>query len=74
MTDSFYSKKSKEIIYIGSVVSDSVAQKYREYSIAWNSYQNKFVHLSEPDKIINLRPLGLTDRSSRAIKYEFSLS
>ena len=74
MTDSFYSKKSKEIIYIGSVVSDSVAKKYREYSIAGNSYQNKFVHLSEPDEIINLRPLGLTDRSSRAIKYEFSLS
>jgi hypothetical protein len=74
MTEPNLSKDPKRIIYVGMLTTDHEAQKYREYSIAGNSYQNKFVCLSEPDEIINLKPLRLTDRSSRAIKYGFSLS
>jgi glycosyltransferase involved in cell wall biosynthesis len=73
MTEPNLMKEPKRIIYVGMVTSDQEAEKYKEYSIAGNNLQNKFIRVSEPDGLINIKPLTLTDRASDLTDYSFNL-
>jgi len=73
VTDFNILKDPKQIIYIGMLTSDQEAERYREYSIAGNNLQNKFIRVSNPDETINIKPTSLTDRTSDLTNYGFSL-
>ena len=73
MTEPNLTKDPKRIIYVGMVTTDQEAEKYREYSIAGNNLQNKFIRVSEPDELIKIKPVTLTDRTSDLTDYGFSL-